>query len=165
MTDPFNLLTEEWLKANGFKWHQFDRQPDKHWLLWLGGAVGDGMWTSYEDLGVEVAPMHRDHRWFCWLRADSSGRYHRFIHIRHIETVDDLTNLIAGIIGRPFDPAHARYGHLNTPERAERMRQEDERLDQRLLREGRGWYENEKDDALGGPLIDHVNAHLKRGVA
>ena len=29
-------LTEEWLKENGFKWHQFDRQPDKHWLLWLG---------------------------------------------------------------------------------------------------------------------------------
>jgi len=30
------ILTEEWLKRVGFKWHQLDRQPDKHWLLWLG---------------------------------------------------------------------------------------------------------------------------------
>lgn len=160
MNDPFNLLTEEWLKANGFKWHQFDRQPNKQWLLWLGGAINGGMFTSYEDLGVEVAPGYEG-RWFCWLRADTSGRYHRFIHIRHIETVDDLTGLIAALIGRPFDAAHARYGHLHTPERAERMRLEDERLDQRLLRDQPSWYENEKDDTLGGPLIDHVNAHLK----
>ena len=39
MTDPFNLITEDWLKANDFKWHQFDRMPDKHWLLWIGGAL------------------------------------------------------------------------------------------------------------------------------
>lgn len=161
MSDPFNLLTEEWLKANGFKWHQFDRQPSKQWVLWLGGAINGGTFTSYEDLGVEVARGY-DAKWFCWLRADTAGRYHRFIHIRHIETVDDLTGLISGLIGRPFDPANARYGHLHTPERAERMRQEDERLDQRLLRSSPGWYDNEKDDTLGGPLIEHVNAHEKR---
>lgn len=160
--DPFNLLSEDWLKANGFKWHQLDRQPTKHWLLWLGSAIGDGAWTCYEDLGIEVAAGY-DGRWFCWLRADTSGRYHRFIHIRHIETVDDLTGLIAGIVGRPFDPAHARYGHLHTPERAAKMRQEDERLDQRLLSERPGWYENEKDETRGGPLIDHLNAHIAKG--
>lgn len=37
MTD--DPITEEWLKSVGFKWHQFDRQPDKHWLLWLGGGL------------------------------------------------------------------------------------------------------------------------------
>lgn len=160
MGETLSLLSEDWLKANGFKWHQFDRQPNRHWLLWLGGAIGDGMYTSYEDLGVEVAPGF-DGKWHCWLRADTSGRYHRFIHIRHIATVGDLAGLIAGITGRPFDPAHTRYGHLHTPERAERMRQEDERLDQRLLRSGPAWFSNERDDTLGGPLIDHVNAHEK----
>lgn len=160
--DPFNLLSEDWLRTHGFKWHQLDRQPTKHWLLWLGSAIGDGTWTCYEDLGIEVARGY-DGRWFCWLRADTSGRYHRFIHIRHLETVDDLTGLIAGIIGRPFDPAHTRYGHLHTPERAAKMRQEDERLDQRLLRERPGWYENEKDETRGGPLIDHLNAHIAKG--
>lgn len=155
MSDPFNLLTEEWLKANGFKWHQFDRQPSKHWLLWLGSAMGD--WgTSYEDLGIEVANGHRDAKWFCWLRADSAGRYHRFIHIRHLETVDDLTGMIAGLIGRPFDPAHAMYGHLYTPSQAAELRERDERLDQRLKRDHPTWYEPEEDDTLGGPLVDHL---------
>lgn len=161
MSDAAQPLTEGWLKANGFKWHQLDRQPNKQWLLWLGSAINGGMFTSYEDLGVEVAPGS-DGKWFCWLRADSAGRYHRFIHIRHIETINDLTGLIAGLIGRPFDASHTRHGHLHTPERAERMRLEDERLDQRLLRERPGWYENEKDDTRGGPLIDHLNAHIAR---
>jgi len=158
MSDPFNLLSEDWLKVNGFKWHQFDRQPNKQWLLWLGDALDDRA-SSSDDLGIEVAPGY-DGRWFCWLRADTSGRYHRFIHIRHIETVDDLTAIITGLVGRPFNPSHARYGRLHTPARAERLRFEDERLDQRLLRAGPAWFKNEKDDTLGGPLIDHVNAHL-----
>lgn len=159
MSDPFNLLTEDWLKTAGFKWHQFDRQPNKHWLLWLGSAMGDKV-TSYEDIGIEVATGAMDRRWFCWLRSDSAGRYHRFIHIRHIETVGDLTGMIAGLIGRPFHPAHAMHGHLYTPEQAARIRQEDERLDQRLKRDHPSWYASEKDDALGGPLVDHLNAHL-----
>jgi hypothetical protein len=32
-------ISEAWLKAAGFKWSQLDRQPDKHWILWLGGAT------------------------------------------------------------------------------------------------------------------------------
>lgn len=24
------LLSEDWLRKTGFKWHQFDRQPEKH---------------------------------------------------------------------------------------------------------------------------------------
>lgn len=161
LADPFNLLTEDWLKANGFKWHQFDRQPTKHWLLWLGAAMGDRN-TSFEDLGIEVAGGAMDGRWFCWLRSDAAGRYHRFIHIRPIETVDDLTGIIGGLVGRAFDPTHAHYGHLYTPAEAERLRIEHERMDLRLMRERPHWYESEKDDTRGGPLIDHVNAHLAR---
>lgn len=163
MTDPFTLLTEDWLKANGFKCHQHDRQPSKHWLLWLGAAINGGMFTCFEDLGIEVADGAMDGQWFCWLRGDSAGRYHRFIHIRHIETVDDLTGMIAGLIGRPFDPAHAMYGHLYTPEKAERLRAEDERLDRQMLRHGPAWYEAEKDPTHGGALVEHLNEHIERG--
>lgn len=158
-----NPLTETWLKSNGFKWHQFDRQPTKHWLLWLGAATGDRN-TSFEDLGIEVAGGGMDGRWFCWLRSDSAGRYHRFIHIRNIGTVEDLTGIIAGLVGRAFDPAHALYGHLYTPAEAQRLHLEQERLDLRLARHNPHWYASEQDETLGGPLIDHVNAHLNRRV-
>ena len=159
MTDPFNLITEDWLKANDFKWHQFDRMPDKHWLLWIGGALGSNT-ACYEDLGVEVAPW-KPSQWFCWLRSDSAGRYHRFIHIRHLETVDDLTGLISGLIGYPFDPANSYYGMLRTPEQAARLREEHDRLDKRLERKV-PWFDPEKDDTLGRPLPEHQREWLER---
>src|SRR5580700_3412261 len=84
MKDAAMPITEEWLKESGFRWHRLERQPDKHWLLWLGDAMGDGYMTSYEDIGIEVAPMFKRQEWFCWLRSDCAGQYHRFIHLRHI---------------------------------------------------------------------------------
>lgn len=161
MTDPFDLISEGRLKEWGFKWHQFDRQPDKHWLLWLGAAMGKH--TSYEDIGIEVAPCRHDNQWFCWLRGDSAGRYHRFIHIRHVETMDDLRLMIGGLTGQTFDPANVMYGHLYTPEQANRIRDEDARLDARLRRNNPQWYASEKDEHMGGPLIDHVNALAAKG--
>lgn len=55
MSDIDEAITEDWLKAIGFKWHNLELQPDKHWLLWLGSAQYNNT-TCYEDLGVEVAP-------------------------------------------------------------------------------------------------------------
>jgi hypothetical protein len=156
--DHFDLLSDDWLKANGFKWHQFDRQPDKHWLLWIGGCMGKH--ASYEDIGIEVA-LNRDGQWFCWLRSDSAGRYHRFIHIRMIESAKDLVGIIRGLTGMEFDPRNALYGHLYTNEQAAKIREQDERLDARLKRDHPSWYLPEKDESLGGPLIDHVDAYEK----
>jgi hypothetical protein len=45
-------ITEEWLKLVGFRWHQLERQPSRHWLLWLGGALDDGTVPAVEDLGI-----------------------------------------------------------------------------------------------------------------
>lgn len=56
------LITEDWLKESGFKWHQFDRQPNKQWLLWLAGVFADGF-TGFEDLGIELSANH-DGTWF-----------------------------------------------------------------------------------------------------
>jgi len=154
-------ITEDWLKANGFKWHQFDRQPDKHWLLWIGDCAG--LFTSYEDLGIQVAPnVPTDpETWFCWLRDDSAGRYHRFIHLRHLRTTDELVAIIAALSGRPFDPANCLHGSLRTPEQAARIRAEHERLDRRLNRAGYPWREAEKDEFRGRPLPEHQDHHIR----
>lgn len=159
MTDE--PITEAWLKANGFKWHQFDRQPDKHWLLWVGDVAGK--LTCYEDLGIEVAPNVPTNReeWFCWLRSDAAHRYHRFIHLRTVRTTAELVKLIEAISGHPFDPANALYGSLRSPEQAARIRAEHDRLDLRLNRAGHPWTEVEKDETIGRPLIEHQDEHLK----
>jgi hypothetical protein len=40
-------ITEEWLREVGFRWYQFDLQPDKQWLLWLGTALAEpGGWNA-----------------------------------------------------------------------------------------------------------------------
>ncbi len=119
---PFELISEDWLMANGFKWHQFDRQPDKHWLLWLGWAVDGGMFTTFEDLGIELAPTLHG-KWFCWLRGDSAGRYHRFIHVRHLQETFEVVRLIEAMTGRAFKPENCSGGILRTQEQADRLRQ------------------------------------------
>lgn len=157
-------ITEDWLKSAGFKWHQFDRQPDRHWLLWLGAGLRERpSMTSYEDLGLELAPniAPRDggmREWFCWLRSDAAGRYHRFIHLRHLATTGDVINLVRAISGRPWTPADHLYGSLHSPENAARIRSDRERLDQRLMREGPKWSEVEKDDSRGRALPEHMQA-------
>lgn len=57
MSEAGELITEDWLKLVGFKWHEFERQNAKHWLLWLGGGLRQKpSLTDYEDLGIELAP-------------------------------------------------------------------------------------------------------------
>lgn len=150
-------ITEDWLKEVGFKWHQLERQSSKHWLLWLGWAAR----TDYEDLGIEIASGALDDKWFCWLRSDAAGRYHRFIHLRHIRTCADLIGIIEGITGQAWDPANNRYGAMRSPEDAARIRAEDDRLDRRLREKGHPWYEIERDETRGGALPEHLEAHEK----
>ncbi len=156
-------ITEDILRKLGFKWHQFDRQPDKHWVLWLGNACGQR--GSYEDLGIELAWWAPGSNWFCWLRSDTAHRYSRFVHIRHLTRLDELVLLIEGLTGAPFDPRNCMYGGLQSAADAARMRAEKERADLRCLFEGHPWREVEKDDSRGRPLVDHMEAAVKAGVA
>lgn len=159
-------ITEEWLREVGFKWHQFDRQPTKHWLLWLGDALPGRMFRDSEDLGVEVCADHPNPlEWFCWLRADTAGRYHRFIHIRHLRFQHEFIALIEGITGQTWDPANNVWGSMRRPEHAARLRENAERADQRLLCERTRWQEVEKDDSRGQALPEHMEAAVKAGVA
>lgn len=157
-------ITEEWLSKSGFKWTQLDRQPDKHWTLWLGDCMGKH--TSFEDFGIEVAPVGHgdDPDWFCWFRADYSGRYSRFLHVRHIQTQADLIRIIEGVTFQEWNPANSMYGSLHTPEVAARLRREAERLDVKWTMAGT-WHKTEKDETRGRAMpedtqyrIDHPEA-------
>ena len=148
-------LTEDWLKSVGFRWHQLARQPEKQWLLWLGDAVrGRNSMIDIEDLGVEVCSGGLDGAWHCWLRSDLSCKYSRFIHLRHLRTQRDLIALIEGITGQQWDPANNLYGSMRKPENAKRIRENDKRLDRKVLKE-RPWSDLERDDSAGGALPEH----------
>lgn len=166
-TEP---ITEEWLKAVGFKWHQLERQQGKQWLLWLGDAIAD--WgVGHDDIGLELAAGAWNHAekshnvdWFCWLRGDSSHRYSRFLHIRHVRTRGEVIRFVEAITGLPWAPENHFYGSVRTSEQAERIRQERERLDLKF-NESTPWRAREKDDSRGRPLLEHVDAAIKSGDA
>ena len=165
LNDP---ITEEWLKEVGFRWHQFDRQPNKQWLLWLGDSLWDGKgwcFSSYEDLGIELAYNQSSDDWFCWLRSDSAGRYHRFLHIRHLRVCGDVVNLITALTGANWRPENHVNGCVLRPENAEYRRREAARLDQRILRGNRKWFGVEEDDSRGRALSQHMQAAIDGGMA
>lgn len=167
MSEP---LTEDWLRDNGFKWHQLERQPNKHWLLWLGPAI-ESRTTSFEDLGIEVTPtwyLNRndekvgDDTWFCWLRSDAAGRYHRFLHVRHLSTAEELVALIEALTGQGWNPAHNHYGSMHTPKRSEAILRDMQRMDIQMMQNPYGrWYSVEKDDTRGRALPEHMEHHAK----
>lgn len=157
-------ITEDWLREVGFKYHQLERQPDKHWLLWLGRAIDDHM-TSADDIGIEVAPCGHDDEWFCWLRSDACHRYHRFIHLRHIKMRGELVAIFTGITGRFWNPDLHIYGMAHSQRSAEWIARDRQRLDLLLLEGGPAWYEAEKDPDRGRPLVEHMDAAIKSGGA
>lgn len=127
------FITEDWLKEVGFRWRQLERQPTKHWTLWLGGVMG--AMTDMEDIGIEVsANAGLDADWFCWLRSDAAGLYSRFIHVRHLRTRAELIHMIEGLTGQAWDPANHLYGCVHTPERSARLREEHERVDRKFAK-------------------------------
>jgi hypothetical protein len=157
------LITAEWLKSVGFRWHQLDRQPTPHWLLWLGDATGDRV-TSFEDLGIELAAWTHDEEWLCWLRADTSARYHRFIHIRHLTTCDEVIALVVALTGQPWNPDNHYGGSVYRPEQMAKIRADRERLDHQIRERNAKWAEVEKDDSRGRALPEHMEAQAK-GIA
>lgn len=161
--DSNGLITEDWLKLIGFKWHQLDRQPEKHWLLWLGECLGKH--TSFEDFGIELSSSRGDDEWFCWLRADYSGRYSRFIHVRHLRYRRELIRLIEGLIDDTFTPENSLGGNLRPEAIAQRLRAESERLELQWLRQNPAWHETEADESRGRALPEHAQElhDLKKG--
>jgi hypothetical protein len=158
LNDP---ITEEWLKSVGFKWHQFDRQPDKQWLLWLGDFTSSG---DTQDLGIELAPG-RDGTWFCWLRSDCSHRYSRFLHIRYLKVCGEVIRLIVALTDSDWRPENHIGGAAMTQKRADSIRADRDRLDRRIMMQGHPWRDIEKDDSRGGALPEHMQHAIDAGLA
>ncbi len=137
-----NLITEDWLRSTGWKWHDMERSPRKHWLLWLAPACVDPreksghLFACTEDLGIEMTYDPQSDFWFCWIRADYAGRYCRFLHVRHLTKQEEVVRLIEALTGRTFEPKDVLYGALRSPEHAEYLRKDSESLHQRLAA---GW--------------------------
>ncbi len=129
------LIDEGWLRHVGFLWHQHERQPTKHWILWLGRAIA---FCDSQELGIEVASgaaVERRDEWFCWLRSDLAHRYHRFIHVRHLRTRAEVVRLVEALTGQAWDPANHFFGMVLTPEAAEVERERGARFDRLITLE------------------------------
>lgn len=161
---PTEAITEDWLRSVGFKWHQLERQPSKMWVLWLGDCTRTGI-SSFEDLGIEVADNQNyptPGTFTVFLRSDTAHQYSRFIHIRYVHTKAEVIALVEALTGQKWDAANNIYGSMHTPEQAERLRKEAERLDLKWLHESPGkWAEIEKDETRGRALPEHYEAHEK----
>jgi hypothetical protein len=174
-SDERPAITEDWLSSVGFKWEQLDRQPSKHWILWLGRALRDyadpngRMFCGPDDIGVELAAatglnLKGIQDWFCWLRSDVSHRYGRFVHVRHLVYQDELIAIVEALTGYPWIPENHRYGQVWLPEAAERLREESQRLDKvRDLQVP--WDEYEKDESRGRPTHGHLKGAIEGGKA
>lgn len=153
-----NLITDDWLREIGFRWHQMERQPNKHWVLALGDAVNDDRsFTCRDDLAIELTrSVYADDIFYnCWLRGDYSHRYSRFIHVRHLTTRRDLIRLIEGLTGLDWNPANVYYGGLCTDKQSALIRKDRDRPDRRLVEGSHPWNECEKDGTRGYPLEQH----------
>lgn len=161
-------ITEDWLKSVGFKWHQGERQPYKHWLLWCGASARSRrMLASIEDIGIELAPAWWQNRngedlgeigaWHVWFRSDVAGRYGRFLHVRHMECQDEIIKLVEAVTGQDWNPDNHLYGSVQAPEYAARIRRAEERLDHRIRRDD-PWRESEKDETRSRPLPEDIDA-------
>lgn len=133
-------ITEDWLRSCGWKWEQLECQPSKHWILWIATACIDHLeksrrlFASNDDLGIELSKTGQGD-WFCWLRADYAGRYSRLLHVRHLMYREEVVQIIEALTGRPFIIDDCMYGSFHPPETAARLRDDNERLDQRIARE------------------------------
>ena len=156
-----NLITEDWLRSVGFRWHTVSgKDPDppqepKHWILWMGGianidpATGKReMFACDEDLGLELSAGFHDDAWFCWLRADTSSRYSRVLHIRHIRRQEELVQIVEALSGAAWNPENHMYGKIFTAEQIASIRERDKRLDIRIAKAS-PWSDREKDDSAG----------------
>lgn len=152
-------LDADWLASVGFKWHEVERSPGLHWVLWLGDAMVDetgrrSLFASREDIGVEVSsPDGLASGWYCWVRGDIAHRYHRFLHVRHLYTRFDLIQLVEGLTGLEWNPGNHLYGGVFTPEQAEKLRAQESRLDRVLISKNPTWSAQEKDETRGHGVL------------
>ena len=128
MSEP---ITEKWLGESGFKWSQEERQPNKHWRLWLGWGNSTDHNNSIDDIGIEVTASgwlnrHGEEinggKWLCWIISHSGMR--KIIHVRNITNKDELIKLVEALTGEKWDVENHMYGNCYSPDQAKRIRKQ-----------------------------------------
>lgn len=165
MSDLDLPIDEDWLKASGFRWSQLARQPEQHWLLWLGSATNESAGTGticMEDIGIELAPGCRDDRWFCWFRADTAGTYSRFVHVRYMRTRLDVVRLVEAITGFPWTPERHIAGVCRGPKAHAHVQEWLSRADVALTVGGYPWHDIERDPHMAGAHVGTLKELVDR---
>jgi hypothetical protein len=143
-------ITEEWLKSSGFRWDEWERSGGKHWTLWFGD-IQKQSFSSFEDLGIEVCRNRPDSaEWSCWLRSDCSHKYARFIHLRYVTEQRELITLVEALTGLAWQPENHLYGSIRTPSAAAHIRETEDRLDRRVMKQSK-WAKHESDKSAARP--------------
>lgn len=129
-------INHDWLRHHGFKYED-DPQGIRRWFLQIGRAIPDKHRSfCSDDFGFELVKWRADDDWSLFLRADYAGRYSRFLFCRKVNDGDDVIRIIDAIIyPRHFVECFTPYGFLTSPDEAQRMAAESERMDLRLARQ------------------------------
>ncbi|HEY9598473.1 MAG TPA: hypothetical protein V6D33_12465 [Cyanophyceae cyanobacterium] len=105
------VITEEWLKAKGFRpvAHRNDERtkPDVKLrrLAICGKGETENMFTSPDDLCIDIAPNPVAGDWYVWLHQEDP---YRFIHIRQFRYQHDLERFYEALTGVPLKEARSR---------------------------------------------------------
>lgn len=101
-----NLITEEWLKSKGFKLvgQRTDERTKPEIRLRRLAICGKGgtenIFSSPDDLCIDIAPNTHAGDWYVWLHQQEP---YRFIHIRQFRYQSDLERLYESLTGVPFE--------------------------------------------------------------
>lgn len=104
--DTESFITEEWLKANGFKpvGERNDERTKSEVKLRRLAICGKGetqnIFASPDDLCIDIAPNPIAGDWYVWLHQEEP---YRFIHIRQFRYQSDLERLYEALTGVPLD--------------------------------------------------------------
>lgn len=118
-------ITDEFLKASGFK---LGGRDGTHRVLWLGWCPRQrGRDTA--DIGLELAAGRSgDGEWFCWIVQEDPRRS---VHVRGVRFEREVIVLVEALTDKAWDPKHHWYGIVRTPDDAERLAKEEADREQR----------------------------------
>lgn len=102
-----NLITEEWLKSKGFRLIGGQRADERtkpevklRRLAICGKGGTENIFSSPDDLCIDIAPDPYAGDWYVWLHQQEP---YRFIHIRQFRYQDDLERLYKALTGVPLE--------------------------------------------------------------
>jgi hypothetical protein len=93
-------VTEDWLRAHGFKIYggrNDERLPVRRLPVGSVKCGGRQPFEAHDDLCIDVAPVTPEaDEWFVWIARDEPYRH---VHVRHVKFTWELARLFEGLTG------------------------------------------------------------------